>query len=140
MSQSGHRPGSSNEEDERPILRSFQDGQTDSEDWITGLCDYVNTMREHYPGENHPGEEWLSKGFAMILLDRERTVATNSQQGTSGGETLFAPKSSYFAPIFQDIDLSNSASFCQVNFVLNLAPFLNRIDSSIWHLFCHNLS
>ena len=56
----------------------------DSEDWITGLRDYVKTMREHYPGENHPGEAWLSKGFAMISLDRERTVATNSQQGTSG--------------------------------------------------------
>ena len=66
MSQSGHRPGSSNEEDERPILRSFQDGQMDSEDWITGLRDYVTTMREHYPGENHPDEQWLSKGFAMI--------------------------------------------------------------------------
>ena len=84
MSQSGPRPGSSDGEDGRPILRTLQDGQTDSLDWITGLRDYVNTMREHYPGENHPGEEWLSKGFAMISLDRERTVATNSQQGTSG--------------------------------------------------------
>ena len=41
-------------------------------------------MREHCPGKNHPDEEWLSKGFAMISLDRERTVATAPKQGTSG--------------------------------------------------------
>ena len=84
MSQTGLRPGSSDGNDGQPILRTLQDGQTDSLDWITGLPDYVNSMREHYPGENHPGEAWLSKGFAMISLDRERTVATNSLQGASG--------------------------------------------------------
>ena len=56
-----------------------------------------------------------------------------------GIESEFAPDLSLFAPIFQVIDLSNSASFCQVKFVLNLAPFFNRNDSSILHLFCPNL-
>ena len=84
MSQSGLRPGSSLDEDERPILSSFRDSQTESEDWITGLSDYVTTMRELYPGKDHPGAEWLSKGFAMISLGQGREVATNSLQGVSG--------------------------------------------------------
>ena len=69
MSQSGPRSGSSLGDDERPILSSFRDSRTESEDWITGLSDYVSTMRELYPGENHPKEDCLSNGFAMILLD-----------------------------------------------------------------------
>ena len=84
MSQSGLRPGSSCEDDGQPILRTLQDGQTDSMDWITGLRDYVNSMKERCPGEYHPDEEWLSKGFAMISLDWERTVTTAPKQGTSG--------------------------------------------------------
>ena len=113
MSQSGHRPGSSKGDDERPILSSFWDSQTDSEDRITGLCDYVTTMREHYPGENHPDEAWLSKGFAMISLDRERTVTTNSQQGTSGvggqvsgGPASAAPRS--LAAMQRNLDVTTS--------------------------------
>ena len=41
-------------------------------------------MKERCPGEYHPDEECLSKGFVMISLDRERTVATAPKQGTSG--------------------------------------------------------
>ena len=113
MSQSGHRPGSSKGDDERPILSSFWDSQTDSEDWITGLCDYVTTMREHYPGKNHPDEAWLSKGFARISLDRERTVATNSLQGASGvggqvsgGPASAAPRS--LAAMQRNLDVTTS--------------------------------
>ena len=57
MSQSGPKSGSSLGDDERPILSSFRDSQLESEDWITGLSDYVTTMRELYPGENHPKED-----------------------------------------------------------------------------------
>ena len=93
MSQTGLRPGSSDGEDGRPILRTLQDGQTDSMDWITGLRDYVNSMKERCPGENHPDEEWLSKGFAMILLDRERKVTTAKTAGGDGNSKSKASRS-----------------------------------------------
>ena len=41
-------------------------------------------MRELYPGEDHPGADWLAKGFAMISLGQGREVATESLQGVSG--------------------------------------------------------
>ena len=50
MSQSGPRSGNSLDGDERPVLSAFRDSQSESRDWITGLRDYVATMREHYPG------------------------------------------------------------------------------------------
>ena len=84
MSQSGPRSGSPLGNDERPILSSFRDSRSEFEDWITGLSDYVTTMRELYPGEDHPGADWLAKGFAMISLGQGREVATNSLQGVSG--------------------------------------------------------
>ena len=84
MSQSGPRSGSSLDGDERPVLSAFRDSRLESKDWITGLCDYVATMRELYPGEKHPDEEWMSKGFAMISLDQGREVTTNSLQGVCG--------------------------------------------------------
>ena len=84
MSQSGPRSGSSLDGDERPVLSAFRDSRSESKDWITGLRDYVATMRELYPGEDHPDEEWMSKGFAMISLDQGREVTTNSLQGASG--------------------------------------------------------
>ena len=101
MSQTGLRPGSSDWEDGWPILRTLQDGQTDSMDWITGLHDYANSMKEHCPGEYHPDEEWLSKGFTMILLDRERTVTTAPKQGTSGvgGQVSGGPASAASRPM-----------------------------------------
>ena len=67
MSQQGPRSGSSLSDDERPILSAFRDSRSEFESWVTGLNDYVNTMRELYPGEDHPGADWLAKGFAMIL-------------------------------------------------------------------------
>ena len=84
MSQSGPRSGSSLDGDERPVLSAFRDSRSESKDWITGLRDYVATMRELYPGEKHPDEEWMSKGFAMISLDQGREVTTNSLQGVCG--------------------------------------------------------
>ena len=78
MSPSGLSTGSPRENDGRLILT----GQTDSKGWITSLKDYVNSMKEGCPDENHPNEEWLSAGFAMILLDQERTVTTPPKQGS----------------------------------------------------------
>ena len=78
MSQSGLGPGSSRGDDGRPILT----GRTDSKGWITGLLDYVNSMKEYCPDDTHPNEEWLATGFAMILLDQERTVTTPPKQGS----------------------------------------------------------
>ena len=66
MSQSGPRSGSSLSDDERPILSTFRDSHSEFESWVTGLNDYVNTMRELCPGMDHPGEGWLAKGIAMI--------------------------------------------------------------------------
>ena len=70
-------------------------------------------MREHYPGKNHPDEAWLSKGFAMISLDQERTVTTNSLQGASGvsgqvsgGPASAAPRS--LAAMQQNLDVTTS--------------------------------
>ena len=58
-------------------------------------------MKERCPGEYHPDEEWLSKGFAMILLDWERTVATAPKQGTSGvgGQVSGGPASAASRPL-----------------------------------------
>ena len=113
MSQSGLRPSSSLDEDERPILSSFRDSRTESEDWITGLSDYVTTMRELYPGKNHPKEDWLSKGFAMILLGQGREVTTNSLQGVSGiggqvsgGPATAAPRS--LSAMQRNLDVTTS--------------------------------
>ena len=68
MSQSGPRSGSSLDNDERPILSLFRDSHSEFKGWITGLSDYMNTMKELYPGEDHPGADWLAKGFVMISL------------------------------------------------------------------------
>ena len=78
MSQSGLGTGSPGGNDGRLILM----GQTDSKGWITSLKDYVNSMKECCPDENHPNEEWLSAGFAMISLDQERTVTMPPKQGS----------------------------------------------------------
>ena len=75
MSQSGLRPGSSRVDDGRPILT----GQTDTKGWITGLKDYVNSMKERCPYDIHPDDEWLANSFAMISLDQERTVTMPSK-------------------------------------------------------------
>ena len=39
-------------------------------------------MKDHYPDDYHPDEEWLSQGFEMISLDQERTVTTIPKQGS----------------------------------------------------------
>ena len=77
MSLSGFGSGKSSEDDERPILV----GQLDKKAWITGLTDYVNSMKEICPGYNHPSMEWLSVSFSMISLDQKRTVTVPPKQG-----------------------------------------------------------
>ena len=72
MSLSGLGSGNPLAYDGRPILV----GQTDKRGWITGLTDYVNSMKEICPGYNHPSMEWLSVGFSMISFDQKRTVTT----------------------------------------------------------------
>ena len=93
MSQSGLRSGSSLEDDKRPKI--FY-GQFDSEGWVAGLCDYVTLMKDRFPAEDHPSEDWLSQGFKMISLDQGRMVASAPKQGTSGvgGQTSGGPASS----------------------------------------------
>ena len=78
MFQSGLGTGSPRGNDGRLILT----GQTDSKGWITGLLDYVNSMKECCPDDTHPDEEWMATGFAMISLNQERTVATPPKQGS----------------------------------------------------------
>ena len=77
MSQSGLGSGSPSADDGRPIIN----GQTDKQGWITGLQDYVNSMKERCPDDIHPSEEWLANSFSMISLDQERTVTTPPKQG-----------------------------------------------------------
>merc|ERR1711873_215400 len=84
------------------------------EGWITGLSDYVTTMRKLYPGEDHPGADWLAKGFAMISLGQGREVATNSLQGVSGiggqvsavGEASASPRS--LSAMQRNLDVTTS--------------------------------
>ena len=70
-------------------------------------------MRELYPGKNHPKEDWLSKGFAMISLGQGREVATNSLQGVSGiggqvsgGPATAAPRS--LSAMQRNLDVTTS--------------------------------
>ena len=78
MSQSGLRTGSSLEE-EQPIYSQF-----DSKGWVVGLRDYVTSMKDQYPAEDHPSEAWLSQSLKMISLDQGRMVTSAPKQGTSG--------------------------------------------------------
>ena len=56
-------------------------GRTDKQGWITGLQDYVNSMKERCPDTIHPTEDWLAYSFSMILLDQGRTVTVPLEQG-----------------------------------------------------------
>ena len=53
-------------------------GHSDKDDWITGIVDYVNSMKERYPDAIHPPDDWLLKGFSMISLDQGQSAATRS--------------------------------------------------------------
>ena len=70
MDLSGFGSGKSSEDDERPILV----GQSDKKAWITGLTDYVNSMKEICPEYSHSSIGWLSVGFSMTSLDQRRNV------------------------------------------------------------------
>ena len=77
MDHSRFGPGRPSEED-RPVIT----GHTDKEAWITGLVDYVNSMKEICPDAIHPLDDWLSKDFSMISLDQgQSAAATSTQQG-----------------------------------------------------------
>ena len=70
-------------------------------------------MKERCPGKYHPDKEWLSKGFAMISLDREWMVATAPKQGTSGvgGQVSGGPASAAsrpLAPMQRNLDVMTS--------------------------------
>ena len=48
--------------DELPVM-----GRPDSEQYVRAFREYVTTMKElapHHP--NHPTDDWLNEGFAMI--------------------------------------------------------------------------
>ena len=77
MSLSGFGSGNSPADDGRPIIN----GQTDKQGWITGLQDYVNSMKERCLDDIHPTEDWLAYGFSMISLDQGRTVTAPLEQG-----------------------------------------------------------
>ena len=58
-------PGGPSEE--RPITT----GVVNREAWITGLLDYVNSMRAYCPDVTHPPEEWLAQGFSLFSSDQK---------------------------------------------------------------------
>ena len=60
--------------DKRPITA----GHSDKDDWITGLVDYMNSMKERCPDAIHPPDDWLSKGFSIISLDQGQSAAARS--------------------------------------------------------------
>ena len=110
MSQSGLGSGSSLEDDKWPKI--FY-GQFDSEGWVAGLCDYVTSMKDRFPAEDHPSEDWLSQGFEMILLDQGRMVASTPKQGTSSvsGQKSEGPASaasSQLSAMQRNLDVTTS--------------------------------
>ena len=60
--------------EDRPVIT----GHTDKEAWITGLIDYVNSMKEICPDAIHPPDDWLSKGISVISLDQGQLAAALS--------------------------------------------------------------
>ena len=60
--------------DDRPVLT----GHADQEAWITGLVDYVNSMKRICPDVNHPPNDWLLHGFSMLSSDRGLLAAVSS--------------------------------------------------------------
>ena len=88
MSDTGATPG--NSWDDTPL---FNGEFVDTQGWAKGLRDYIATMKDCFPAEDHPSEGWLSKGFEMILLDRERAVTSVPKQGTSSASGSKAVRS-----------------------------------------------
>ena len=70
MSLIGFGSGKSSEEDERPVLT----GQSDKKAWITGLTDYVNSMKEICPGYSHSSIGWLLVDFSMTSMNQIRNI------------------------------------------------------------------
>ena len=72
-------PGGPSAED-RPITT----GHVNREAWITGLVDYVNSMKNYCPDVIHPPDDWLSQGFSMLSSDQGQSAAASSaHQGNS---------------------------------------------------------
>ena len=66
--------------EDRPVLT----GHVDKEAWITGLVDYVNSMRAYCPGVTHPLEEGLTEGFSLFSSDQKPSAAAvSAHQGDS---------------------------------------------------------
>ena len=64
--------------DELPVM-----GHPDSEDYVHAIKEYVMFMKELIPGDpRHPSDDWMNRGFAMILLDRTQEAASTPEQGT----------------------------------------------------------
>ena len=76
MDHSGFGSGWFSEVD-RPIMGS----QSTKKDWITGLHDYVNLMKERCPDAIYPPEDWLAQGFSMISLDQGQYAAARPAPG-----------------------------------------------------------
>ena len=77
MDHSGFGPGGYSEK-ERPVVT----GQLDKDAWITGLTDYVNSMKDRCPDARHPPSEWLSDGFLMPSLNQGQSATANPAQGS----------------------------------------------------------
>ena len=60
-----NRFGPGGPSEERPVTM----GHVNREAWITGLVDYVNSMKNYCPHVIHPLEDWLLQGFAMLSSD-----------------------------------------------------------------------
>ena len=77
-------------------------GCVDSEDFVCGLRDYVTSMKDLHPDDpGHPSDDWLTRGFEMILLDQGRKVTSAPKQGTPGvrGPTAEGSASSQQSPM-----------------------------------------
>ena len=67
-----------------PSDRQITMDMVNREAWITGLVDYVNSMRTYCPDVTHPPEDWLSQGFSMLSSDhRQLAAALSTHQGDS---------------------------------------------------------
>merc|ERR1711873_60851 len=109
------------------------------EGWITGLSDYVNTMRELYPDEDHPGTDWLAKGIAMISLGQGREGATESLQGVSGiggqvpavGEASASPRS--LSAMQRNLDVATSG-VASLGLSSRLAPSSQQVKDRLFQV------
>ena len=59
-------------------------GLVNREAWITGLVDYVKSMKNYCPDVIHPPDDWLLQGFSMLSSDwGQSATALPTHQGDS---------------------------------------------------------